>query len=184
MSCDGDEHGESDNPRCPLRSGRGCGEWRSAPPRVSEMGTTRLEISFRVRAEFSHQFHGSDVIIRVPTPSTTSSAKVSVGAGKAKYDGAQKAIVWKVKRWTGGQELSFQAEVTLLSTTKGSDGAATKWSRPPIRFEFQVSMLAVSGLLVRFLKVNEPKLGYQVCFRTGVGYVRPLLVGVGVCVAR
>eukprot|EP00906_Rhabdomonas_costata_P032120 RCo045272 len=133
--------------------------FRVLSPTVRELGKTRLEIDFKVKAEFSSRLFGTSVVINVPCPKQTASCKINVTTGRARYEAEHHAIVWRVRRFPGGSEFRFGAEVELISSTSG--GAATHWSRPPISFQFQVPMLAASGLHVRFLKVHEPKLSYQ-----------------------
>eukprot|EP00756_Hemistasia_phaeocysticola_P047679 Hpha_TRINITY_DN22147_c0_g1::TRINITY_DN22147_c0_g1_i1::g.103482::m.103482/K11826/AP2M1; AP-2 complex subunit mu-1 len=124
---------------------------------VTTLGKTRMEISFRVKAEFSSRLFGTKVVIKIPCPKNTANVKVSVGAGRAKYEPEHGAIIWNIRRFPGGSEVPCQAEVQMVSST--SEGR--QWSKPPISMDFQVPMLAASGLHVRFLKVNEQKLNYQ-----------------------
>eukprot|EP01065_Artemidia_motanka_P003100 TRINITY_DN11467_c2_g1_i1.p1 TRINITY_DN11467_c2_g1~~TRINITY_DN11467_c2_g1_i1.p1 ORF type:complete len:494 (+),score=146.30 TRINITY_DN11467_c2_g1_i1:136-1482(+) len=124
---------------------------------VRPQGSTRMEISFKVKAEFSSRLFGTKVVIKVPCPKNTANVKVQVGAGKAKYEPEHGAIVWSIRRFPGGSETFCNADIQLISSTSG----AKQWSRPPISMDFQVPMLPASGLHVRFLKVNEPKLNYQ-----------------------
>eukprot|EP01062_Namystynia_karyoxenos_P058689 TRINITY_DN50193_c0_g1_i1.p2 TRINITY_DN50193_c0_g1~~TRINITY_DN50193_c0_g1_i1.p2 ORF type:complete len:453 (+),score=159.41 TRINITY_DN50193_c0_g1_i1:94-1452(+) len=124
---------------------------------VKTFSKTRMEISFRVKAEFSSRLFGTKVVVKVPCPKNTANVKVTVGAGKAKYEPEHGAIIWNVRRFPGGSEVNCNAEVQLISST--SEGK--QWSKPPISMDFQVPMLAASGLHVRFLKVHESKLNYQ-----------------------
>ena len=78
-----------------------------------------------------------------------------MGAGRAKFEPDQKAIVWRIKRWTGGSEFLLQADVDLMQTTKSK-----AWSRPPISVDFNVSMFTSSGVYVRYLRVYD-KSGYH-----------------------
>jgi hypothetical protein len=57
-------------------------------------------------------------------------------AGKAKYDVKKHALVWKIKRFTGGptSEHLLIANVELIATTRDKKA----WSRPPINMSFQV----------------------------------------------
>eukprot|EP01012_Entosiphon_sulcatum_P066806 TRINITY_DN96208_c0_g1_i1.p1 TRINITY_DN96208_c0_g1~~TRINITY_DN96208_c0_g1_i1.p1 ORF type:complete len:434 (+),score=121.41 TRINITY_DN96208_c0_g1_i1:89-1390(+) len=132
--------------------------FRIISPVVREVGKTRVEIDFKVKAEFSSRLFGTNVAIKVPTPSSTASCKINVSTGKARYEAEHRAIIWRIRRFPGGSEFRFGAEVTLLSSTSENQKA---WSRPPIAMSFQVAMLAASGLHVRFLKVHEMKLNYQ-----------------------
>lgn len=117
-------------------------------PHYRDLGRTRIEIKVAVKAAFDAQLFATGVVIRLPCPENT--ARV-VTTGNARFDANAKALVWRIARFQGGQELSLAAEVTLLAST--SDTAA--WSRPPIEMDFQLPMHTASGLKVRFLKVFE-----------------------------
>lgn len=132
--------------------------FRVLSPVLRELGKTRLEIDFKVKAEFSSRLFGTNVIIKVPCPKSTAGCKITITTGKAKYEAEHSAIVWRIRRFPGGSEFRFAAEVQLISSTNSNQ---QQWSRPPISLQFQVPMLAASGLHVRFLKVHEPKLSYQ-----------------------
>lgn len=49
------------------------------------------------------------------------------------------------------------SQVKLIATTVEKK----PWSRPPISLNFQIPMFTASGIHVRFLKVNEPKIPYE-----------------------
>lgn len=59
----------------------------------------------------------------------------SAGAGKAKYEPEQNAIMWRIKKFQGDMEFLMSAEV-VLTTTKSDK----QWNRPPISLDFQVRM--------------------------------------------
>ncbi|CAO1621605.1 unnamed protein product [Jaminaea pallidilutea] len=124
-------------------------------PIVEEIGKSKVEYTVNVKANFDPKLMGSNVVLRIPTPTNTTSVKCEVGLGKAKWVSAENAIVWKIPKIQGMSDASLQAEASLSSTT-----VRKAWSRPPIDMEFQVLMLTASGLLVRYLKVWE-KSGYQ-----------------------
>ena len=56
----------------------------------------------------------------------------------------------------GMKESQISAEIELLQTD-----SKKKWTRPPISMNFEVPF-APSGFKVRYLKVFEPKLNYDV----------------------
>ena len=125
-------------------------------PNVKELGRTRLQVAVTVKAAFQEQLYASNVVVKVPCPENTANTNVTVPAGKAKFEAASHAMVWRVKRWQGAQEMTLNAEVSLVASTSEKK----TWSRPPIEMEFQVPMFTASGLKVRFLKVFE-KSSYQ-----------------------
>jgi AP-2 complex subunit mu-1 len=55
----------------------------------------------------------------------------------------------------GRSEATMSADVDLVPSTREK-----QWVRPPISMDFQIPMVAVSGVQVRFLKVYE-KSSYQ-----------------------
>lgn len=92
-----------------------------------------------------------NVVMLVPVPKHTAKAAVQVSHGKAKFDAAKNALVWKIKRFPGQIECSLSADVELIATTSEKKN----WSRPPIQLDFQVPMFTASGLRVNFLTVWE-----------------------------
>ncbi|KAJ3195129.1 hypothetical protein HK101_001040 [Irineochytrium annulatum] len=62
---------------------------------VDEVSGALVNYKVSVRALFDAKVYSQHVVIRVPTPPNTSSTKITVTAGKAKYVGSENAIVWK-----------------------------------------------------------------------------------------
>lgn len=50
----------------------------------------------QVKSQFGTKMFATNVVVLVPVPEHTSRATILVTAGKAKYDGVRKALVWKV----------------------------------------------------------------------------------------
>lgn len=125
-------------------------------PIVEEIGKSKVEYTVHLKANFDAKLHGTDVVVRIPTPPNTTGVKCEVALGKAKWDSSSSQIVWKMPRIQGMSDATLTAEATLTSTTT----VRKAWSRPPIEMDFEVLMLTASGLLVRYLKVWE-KSGYQ-----------------------
>ncbi|KAI8925965.1 Mu homology domain-containing protein [Entophlyctis helioformis] len=122
---------------------------------VNELSATRVEFRIAVRSQFSSRVYAQNIVVKIPTPLNTASTKIVVSAGRAKYNGSENSIVWKIARFQGQEELLISAEAELTSTT-----VKKTWSRPPISLDFQVLMFTASGLMVRFLKIFE-KSNYQ-----------------------
>ncbi len=51
----------------------------------------------------------------------------------AKYEPVEKAVVWRIRSFPGGEECSLGGDVELIMSTKQK-----AWSRPPISIDFQV----------------------------------------------
>lgn len=81
---------------------------------IKEIGRTRVEVSewgasftrfltaikrtkqaqVTVRSNFKPKFIGTNVVVKVPVPKNTATAKIRVTSGKAKYSPEDGAIIW------------------------------------------------------------------------------------------
>ena len=119
-------------------------------PIVREVGTTKVEYSVAIKANYSSKLFATNVIVRIPTPLNTASTTERTSQGRAKYEPEHNNIVWKIARFSGQSEYVLTAEATLTSMTHQK-----AWSRPPLSLSFSLLMFTSSGLLVRYLKVFE-----------------------------
>ncbi|KAJ5689393.1 Clathrin adaptor mu subunit C-terminal [Penicillium macrosclerotiorum] len=119
-------------------------------PIVREIGTTKVEYSVAIKANYSAKLFATNVVIRIPTPLNTAKTTERTSQGRAKYEPEQNNIVWKIARFSGQSEYVLNAEATLTTMTHQK-----AWSRPPLSLSFSILMFTSSGLLVRYLKVFE-----------------------------
>lgn len=145
--------------------------------------SSRIEIQARVRAQFKAKSHADDVTIVIPVPDDADSPKIKTSHGKARWRPELAAIVWSIKKFNGGKEISMTAELGLPSV-RGDDGGATSGegsgsagfygganasapaalfgqNKRPISVKFKIPFFTTSGIQVRYLKIIEPKLQYQ-----------------------
>ncbi|KXL46345.1 hypothetical protein M433DRAFT_204873 [Acidomyces richmondensis BFW] len=117
---------------------------------VNEVGKGKVEYSIAIRANYGSKLFATNVVVKIPTPLNTANTTHRTSQGKAKYEPAENAIVWKIARFTGQSEsvLSAEAELSAMTTQKA-------WSRPPLSMQFNLLMFTSSGLVVRYLKVFE-----------------------------
>ena len=60
----------------------------------------RVEYSVKLKAIFERNNFATNVVCKVPVPHNTANCKIySAGAGKAKYEPDQKAIMWRIKKF-------------------------------------------------------------------------------------
>lgn len=123
-------------------------------PLIQESGN-RIDITVNVKGEFDPNVLGQKVEIRIPVPTTTSKVSVKADRGRSKYKAGENAVVWKIKRFSGGRTAQLNAELELLSTAEKK-----KWAKSPISVKFEVPFSA-SGLEVKYLKILERKMGYD-----------------------
>ena len=119
-------------------------------PTIREEGKTKLLLNLKVQADFQDDRKATSVVIKFPVPTTTASARISVSKGRARFEPGERAIVWRISSMPGRSEVTMQADVDLLPSTRDK-----QWVRPPISMDFQIQMISVSGVQVRFLKVYE-----------------------------
>eukprot|EP00802_Teleaulax_amphioxeia_P012897 Tamp_12942.p1 GENE.Tamp_12942~~Tamp_12942.p1 ORF type:complete len:432 (-),score=137.74 Tamp_12942:321-1616(-) len=120
-------------------------------PIVKELGRTRIEINIKVKAQYS-SVTGLNVLVRIPLPANTAKVTSTTTAGKAKYEPETSELVWRMRKFPGDTTYALSGEVEMSARI---DDSKKSWSRPPISMEYQVPMLAASGLHVRFLKIFE-----------------------------
>jgi AP-2 complex subunit mu-1 len=119
-------------------------------PIVREIGTTKVEYSVAIRANYDSKLFATNVVLRIPTPLNTAKTTERTSQGRAKYEPEQNNIVWKIARFSGESEYVLNAEAILTTMTHQK-----AWSRPPLSLSFSLLMFTSSGLLVRYLKVFE-----------------------------
>ena len=119
-------------------------------PIVEERGDTRCIFNIKAISNFSATMYAQNVVIKIPCPKNTARCKCRAKEGRARYEPEHHAIVWRIKRFSGGKEIGLFAEAELAVSTSGK-----AWSRPPITMEFSCPRFAASGMIVRFLKVFE-----------------------------
>jgi len=118
---------------------------------VREHDRSRVEYDLTLKGNFSTKLFAANVTVNIPTPSNAArTTKLNVGIGKAKYNAAKNAVIWKIKKFPGGASYSLSADVKLAASISDK-----QWSRPPITLNFQVPMFTASGLNVRFLRIFE-----------------------------
>lgn len=67
---------------------------------VVQENADRIEYSVKIKAIFERTNFANNVIIKIPVPSNTAQSKIfSAGAGRAKYEPDQSAIMWRIKKF-------------------------------------------------------------------------------------
>jgi AP-2 complex subunit mu-1 len=55
----------------------------------------KVEYKISIRSNYSSKIFAQNIAVKIPTPLNTSSTKISVNGGKAKYAGGENCFVWK-----------------------------------------------------------------------------------------
>ena len=71
----------------------------------------------RIRADFPEGHHGSNVVVTVPVPKSTSSASGDMSSGAMgqsfEHVPAESHVLWKIKRITGGMEETLRIRLVV-----------------------------------------------------------------------
>lgn len=123
---------------------------------VSESTKRSLHYKIVIKSLFPSKIPAASVQMRIPTPKKVSKATISCSLGKGKYHPEENEILWKFNKFLGQKEHILEADVDLagIHQTDGPMGINIL-SKPVIKLEFDLEMFSVSGLTVKFLKVNE-----------------------------
>jgi len=117
----------------------------------------KVELIVKIRADIPDQNYGGNVILTIPLPKSTSSvvSELPVGAvGQAsEFDAKERKVVWRIKKFQGGQEQTIRCKITLSSAA----AASIRKEIGPLALNFEIPMYNPSGLQVRYLRILENK---------------------------
>ena len=137
--------------RCPFR----------VVPTLEETGPYKLELVCAVRATIPEANHGTNVIVRIPVPRGTVSASyefpMEVPGCTAEYSNTDKRVIWSIRKFPGGSEMSIRVKITLDAPVT----SAHKREVGPISMGFEIPMYNVSNLQVRYLRISETHKSYN-----------------------
>jgi len=121
----------------------------------------QVELILRVRADFPASVHASSVLVKFAVPRLTTSVKCELGAGATnqtyEYKQGDKCIVWLMKKFGGGSEQVCKAKLSFSQPV----GPAIRREIGPISMNFEIPMFVVSGLGIRFLRIEERSKSYN-----------------------
>lgn len=126
--------------------------------KINTFSNSRIEIHAKARAQIKRKSTANNVEIIIPIPSDADSPHFKQTAGSCKWVPEKSCIIWKIKQFGGGKEFAMQSQLGLPSV-KANDDTAGK-SKRPIEVKFEIPYFTTSGIQVRYLRINEPKLQY------------------------
>lgn len=121
-------------------------------PQIAETSPFQLEIIIVVRAEIPATNHGSDLAITIPCPRNTvraSGTTPSLAAHTVDYNSQRRKLIFHIKKFQGGVELTFRAKITLSSACT----TQTRKEIGPISLNFEIPMYNLSNLQVKYLRI-------------------------------
>jgi AP-1 complex subunit mu len=118
---------------------------------------SRIEILCTVRAQIKKKSTANNVEVIIPIPDDADTPKFTPEYGTVKWMPEKSCIIWKLKTFPGGKQYHMRAELGLPAVEDADDHILKK----PIKVNFSIPYFTTSGMQVRYLRINEPKLQYQ-----------------------
>ena len=140
-------------------------------PFLEEQSPFKVELVLKVRADIPESNYGCNVVITFPTPRTAATVTpelgpmeggAAAGAGGSgagqhvEYKAKDRKVVWTVKKFHGGSELTLRTKITLSAAS----GASVRKELGPVSMTFEIPMYNVSNLQVRYLRIAEAHKSY------------------------
>lgn len=118
---------------------------------------SRIEILCVTKAQIKRKLTANNVEIIIPIPEDADTPKFTPEYGTVKWYPERSELVWKLKTFPGGKQFSMKAELGLPAVMDSEEMLKKK----PIKVKFSIPYFTTSGIQVRYLRINEPKLQYQ-----------------------
>ena len=134
-------------------------------PSLEIIDSYRMELVCTIMADIPEVNHGINIIVRIPVPRCTVSAKTEQStantsdqsANTAEYSAQEKKMVWTIRKFPGMSEMRLCMKLTL-------DTPVTSSHRKEIGFvsmSFEIPMYNISNLQVRYLRISETDKAYN-----------------------
>ncbi|KAL0476885.1 AP-4 complex subunit mu-1 [Acrasis kona] len=139
-------------------------------PYVDRQSPYKLEVVIKVRADIPSSSSGSNVVVRIPVPKTAqtvvcdfetptlpSQSPTTAAHNQYEYKSGEKCVLWGIKKFQGGTEQIIKVRISLAQQASSD----IEKHVGPISMKFEIPMHNVSGLNVRFLKIEEKSKDYS-----------------------
>ena len=137
--------------------------------RVERPSRSRTDYIVKARSQFKERSAATNVEIFLPLPADATAPTARCSQGSATYAPEKSALVWNIKSFPGGKELSLRAHFNLPSVAAEE---AAHGKMPPIKVKFEIPYFTVSGVQVRC---------FVCCVLFVVGRAAPARRGGGAC---
>jgi len=121
--------------------------------------TSKITFSLKAKAQFKSDSTASEVQIHTAVPSNCMNPQFATASGSVKYIPEKDVICWALTNLQGGKECSMTFVIELPSIK--NDEEVKQSIKKPILVKFQIPYYTVSGLQVRYLKIQFKKGDFQ-----------------------
>jgi len=121
----------------------------------------KCELIVKIKADIPDHNYGGNVVVEIPVPKDTSSASCDLAPGvvgqSSEFDAKTRKVLWRIKKFPGGQEHMLRVKITL----KSAHTATVRKEIGPISLQFEIPMYNPSNLQVRYLRIMEGSKSYN-----------------------
>jgi len=128
-------------------------------PYIDEISNYKIMLDLRIKACFPKEITAVNMLIKIPMPKNISNvtpeiAKDAASTQMAEYKTRENIVEWQVKTCKGNQELVLRTKINLPTN---ANTQTAKKEVGPISMTFEITNYNVSGLQLKYLKVDEFK---------------------------
>lgn len=124
---------------------------------IESQSNTKIEYNVKAKSNYRSKSIAHNVEILIPVPNDLKNPVFKTLVGNVNYLPDQDCILWLLKDFRGQSEIHLKLQFNV-PTIRGSD--TDKHLKKPISVKFDIPSFTVSGIQVRYLKIQE-KTGYQ-----------------------
>jgi len=118
---------------------------------------TKIEYNVKAKSNYRNKSIAHNVEIAIPVPNDLKSPVFKTVNGIVSYLPDKDCVIWTIKDFPGQTEIHLRLQ--FLVPTIRNEGC-DKHLKKPIAVKFDIPSFTVSGIQVRYLKIQE-KTGYQ-----------------------
>lgn len=130
-------------------------------PSIEIQSTYKAELTLRIRADIPTNTNGIQVVVKVPVPKCTTSIGVELGVdakGQSyEYKQAERYVTWTIAKFNGGTEQMCKVRIS----TGNPITPQIRKEIGPLSMNFEVPMHNVSGVGIKFLRIEERSKSYN-----------------------
>lgn len=113
---------------------------------------SKIEYAVKVKSHFKSKTNANNVEVIIPVPMDANAPYFKTNTGSVKYTPDQEAMVWYIKSYPGEKEYIMKARFGFPSI---QDEKRDNFKKLPVQVRFEIPYFTVSGIQVRYLKVEE-----------------------------
>lgn len=130
-------------------------------PNIEKLSKHKVEYSVRIRADIPEVNYGANMKITFTVPTAVASVRPTLSPNsigeEAEFDNVNRKVVWKVKKFKGGEEKCLRAN--LVYEKEVNDGYRRQLGE--VCLSFEIPTFNVSGLQVRYLRIQTQEKNYN-----------------------